>query len=74
MDIVLEPGDRISIEYEIPSFLESEEKLIRRYERTVDLYSDDKYKSQRVENSFRRSSNFLKTPPTVKKLSKKRKK
>ena len=72
MDIVLEPGDRISIEYEIPSFLEREGKLIRRYERTVDLYSDDKYKSQRVENSFRKLLKLLENPGYSKKAFEKK--
>ncbi len=60
--IILKPEDRVSIEFEIPSLTEKEKRLISRYEKPIDLYSDDKFKSRRVAAAFDSVLSLLEDP------------
>ena len=62
INALLIPEDRLSIEFTIPPLLKNEEKTISRYKNTIDRYINEKYKSQKVGNSFAKLFSLLENP------------
>ena len=62
INALLQPDDRVSIEFKIPPLLEKEKKYIERYTDTINRHLNDKYYSQKVNSAFNSLFSILENP------------